>query len=108
MLYCPFTGCPNMLVAQSSDSLTKHLSRVHLAAGQSIPSELLVSLKQSACNPCGQLPHSRDMHGVWGLGGGYEGRANPNGCGRSFLLHDRGTPWEYGTSSGGSGPNTSL
>ena len=55
MLYCPFPGCPNMLVAQSADSLTKHLSKVHLKSDQTIPLELLVSLRQSACTPCGQL-----------------------------------------------------
>ena len=55
MLYCPFTGCPNMQLAQSADTLTKHLSRVHLAAGQPIPTELLASLKQAVCAPCSQL-----------------------------------------------------
>ncbi len=36
MLYCPFTGCPNTQVAQSADALIKHLSRVHVTAGQPI------------------------------------------------------------------------
>ena len=55
LLYCPFPGCPNVHVAQSADALTKHLSRIHVVAGQHIPADLLLQLRQSVCAPCGQL-----------------------------------------------------
>ena len=55
MLYCPFSGCPNTQVAQSADALTKHLSRVHVTAGQPIPQDLLLQLRQSVCGLCAQL-----------------------------------------------------
>ena len=55
MLYCPFLECPNTQVAQSADALTKHLSRVHVTAGQPIPQDLLAQLRQTVCGPCAQL-----------------------------------------------------